>query len=174
MSTNIDSKKYEWVEASEIAQKIVEELRPFCKRIEVAGSIRRKKAQIGDIEIVAIPKPYQIGALEDGLAKIVNRWPKVRGELKYGKCKYTQRILPSGIKLDLFFAKEDNWGNIFAVRTGSAEYSYRVLACGWVKAGFKSVDGYLTKDSQKYPLYEEEDLFKLIGIPYVPPEDRNL
>lgn len=38
------------------ALPIVEELRPFCQRIEMAGSIRRKCEFVNDIEIVAIPR----------------------------------------------------------------------------------------------------------------------
>ena len=38
-----------------IAQHIVDSLSPFCERIELAGSLRRKRPMVGDIEIVAIP-----------------------------------------------------------------------------------------------------------------------
>lgn len=164
-------KRYPYAEAYKIALKVLEQLRPFCSRIEIAGSIRRKKADCGDVEIVAIPKPYEIGLFQNGIANVVNQWEKVRGELP---CKYTQRILPSGIKLDLFFAEEENWGLKFAIRTGSADYSYKILAKGWVRQGFKSDEGYLFKDGEKYEIREEEDLFKLIGVPYVEPENRNL
>jgi DNA polymerase/3'-5' exonuclease PolX len=164
-------KRYPYAEAYKIALEVLEQLRPFCSRIEIAGSIRRKKADCGDVEIVAIPKPYEIGLFQSGIASVVNQWEKVRGELP---CKYTQRILPSGIKLDLFFAEEENWGLKFAIRTGSADYSYKILAKGWVRQGFESVDGYLYRDGERYEVREEEDLFKLIGVSYVEPEDRNL
>jgi DNA polymerase/3'-5' exonuclease PolX len=81
-------------EALKIAQETVELLRPHCERIEIAGSIRREKPEPNDIEIVAIPKPYEVGLFESGLAVYVNRWKKVKGELNYGVCRYTQRVLP--------------------------------------------------------------------------------
>lgn len=167
-------KRYPYAEAYEIALRVLEELEPYCIRIEIAGSLRRKKADCGDAEIVAIPKPYSTGLLESGFATVVNKWEKVKGELEYGKTKYTQRILPEGIKLDLFIAEEGNWGSILAQRTGSADYSHKVLANGWVRQGFKSQDGYLYRNGEKYEVREEEDLFRLIGIPYVAPEYRNL
>ncbi len=163
--------KYPYAEAYKIALQVVEQLKPFCSRIEIAGSIRRKKVEVGDIEIVAIPLPYSTGIFESGIATIVNKWKKVKGELP---CKYTQRILPSGIKLDLFFAEEANWGLVFALRTGSADYSHKVLANGWVRQGFKSDCGYLFRDGERYEVREEKDLFKLIGVPFVEPEYRNL
>lgn len=159
-----------YTQAKSIADRIVEELRPHCERIEIAGSIRRKKSDVKDIEIVAIPKPYEVGLFETGIATVVNKWPKVKGELP---CKYTQRILPEGIKLDLFFAEPGNWGLILAIRTGSAGFSHKVLATSWVKAGYKSVDGYLYDNAgHRYYTREEKDLFRRIGLDYVEPELR--
>jgi DNA polymerase/3'-5' exonuclease PolX len=172
MSTQ--EKRYPYAEAYAIALKVLEELRPHCSRIEIAGSLRRKKPEVGDIEIVAVPLPYSTGIFESGIATVVNKWEIVKGALEFGKTKYTQRILPEGIKLDLFIAEEGNWGSIFAIRTGSADYSHKVLANGWVRQGFKSDGGYLYREGEKYEVREEEDLFRFIGIPYVKPEDRNL
>ena len=44
-------------EAQKFANQIVELISPFCHKIIVAGSIRRKKAQVRDVDIVLIPKP---------------------------------------------------------------------------------------------------------------------
>ena len=155
--------------AKNIAEKIKAELAPHCERIEIAGSIRRRKPEVKDIEIVAIPKPYNIGLFESGIATVVNQWQKVKGELP---CKYTQRVLPEGIKLDLFFAEHDNWGNIYAMRTGSANYSHLELASRWKFMGYKSKNGFLYNDTEKIVLREEEDLFKLLNMPFVDPEKR--
>jgi len=159
-------------QALEIAEKIKALLAPHCERIEIAGSIRRKKSDVKDIEIVAIPKPYNIGLFSTGIAIIVNQWQKVKGELP---CKYTQRILPEGINLDLFFAEEGNWGLIFTIRTGSADYSHKVLGTAWVKNGYHGKDGYLYNDKgTKIFIKEEKDLFNIIGVKYVEPELRSL
>ncbi len=156
--------------ALEIADRIKEELRPHCERIEIAGSIRRKKPEVRDIEIVVRPKSYGVGAYRSGIATVVDKWEKVKGELP---CKYTQRILPEGIKLDLFFATKQNWGLIYAIRTGSTEFSHKVLAIGWCKKGYKSIKGMLHKEGEPIEVREEIDLFNLIGIDYVEPEQRN-
>ena len=156
-------------QATEIAERVKAQLAPHCDRIEIAGSIRRRKSDVGDIEIVAIPKPYDVGLFASGIAPIVSAWPKVRGELP---CKYTQRTLPDGIALDLFFATAENWGLIYAIRTGSADYSHRVLACGWVRNGYKSAGGMLARDGVAVPVMEERDLFRLARVKWIPPEDR--
>jgi len=150
--------------ARRIAEKYLNILKPFCQRIEIAGSIRREKPEVGDIEIVCIPQDLT------GFSVEVNKLQKVKGE---PTGKYTQRILPEGISLDLFIANEKNWGLIFAIRTGSADFSHRTLACGWVKKGCHSKDGKLIdKQGREIILREERDLFDLIGIPFVKPELR--
>lgn len=167
-------KEIPYIEAKAIADKIVELLKPHCLRIQIAGSIRREKEIVGDIEIVCITKPYETGLFEDGFASVVNQWQKIKGELKYGETKYTKRILPEGIQLDLFIAEEGNWGSILAIRTGSADYSHKVLASGWVARGYKSIGGYLIQNGKTYEVREEKDLFDRLGIPYTEPKDRNL
>ena len=150
-------------EALKIAERVKGQLEPYCNRIQIAGSIRRRKAEVKDIEIVAIPEDrFQIGL-------IVNKWMKVRGDVGG---KYIQRTLPDGINLDLFFASKENWGHILAIRTGSTEFSHKVLGTGWVKAGYKSKEGMLHKGDEPIEIREEMDLFRLIGIDYIEPEKR--
>lgn len=168
---NDDDERMGYEEALRIAQDVKKKLEPHCVCIEIAGSIRRKKETIGDIEIVALPKPYDTGLFQSGIAKVVNQWKKVKGELP---CKYTQRILPGGQKLDLFFSEKDNWGLIYAIRTGSSTYSHKVLARGWVKNGYKSKDGYLYRNGKKISTYSEKDVFSIAKVPYVEPEEREL
>ncbi len=162
-----------YLKAKEIADSVLQKLKPHCERIEIAGSIRRKKANPNDIEIVAIPKPYDVDLFESGIATVVNQWEKVKGNLP---CKYTQRILPEGIKLDLFFATVDNWGLIFAIRTGSAEFSHQKLAKEWVRQNYYSNQGVLYDKINDKPviLREEIDLFKLLGLDWVDPVDRTI
>jgi DNA polymerase/3'-5' exonuclease PolX len=151
------------------ANRVKELLAPHCYRCEIAGSIRREAAMVSDIEIVAIPKPYDVGLFESGIATVVKRWEKVKGELP---CKYTQRILSDGIILDLFFAIPENWGLILAIRTGSAEFSHKILANRWVRYGYKSENGMLIKDGEKIPVQEESDLFKILGMNWIEPKER--
>jgi DNA polymerase/3'-5' exonuclease PolX len=156
----------ELLKAKAIAEKYLGELKSFCLRISVAGSIRREKPEVKDIELVCIPNTHQL----INFSKKVNEWQKVKGK---PTGKYTQRLLPEGIKLDLFIATLDNWGLQFAIRTGSAEFSHRILACGWVKAGYHSQNGILyDKENNPKYIHEEKDLFDLIGLEYIEPKYR--
>src|ERR1017187_2735332 len=57
--------------AEKLAEKVVAELEPFCMRIAVAGSIRRQRAEVNDIDLVLIPKPEL-----DSMRSIVARCEK--------------------------------------------------------------------------------------------------
>jgi len=156
-------------EAIPIANKLKSLLEPYCERIEIAGSIRREKEIVKDVELVLIPKNANKLFNVLGLHLL-----KTIGSIRYLKNgdKYKQ-FFYLGIKIDLFVACPDNWGYIFAIRTGSAEYSHNTLAVGWVKKGFKGEDGFLTKNGAVVPVKEEIDLFNLIGVEYVSPKERN-
>lgn len=163
-------------EAKKIAERIRSILAPHCERCEIAGSIRRMKPEPNDIEIVCIPqKAAGLFAMEGRSAWWQRRSIPEIGERLKGfpiENRYIQFMLPEGIKLDLFTATRDNWGLIFAIRTGSAEFSHHVLATGWVRAGYQSKNGLLSKNGANVPVREEIDLFNLIGIPFVDPQER--
>lgn len=121
-------------EADALAAKIVDTLRPHCDQIAVAGSIRRRKPIVGDIEIVCVPACVEnlIGErgdslLDPDLDELLNS-----GRLLPGRCRgerYAQFGIPSvdGLKLDLFMTTPGSWGVILAIRTGPADYSKRLV-----------------------------------------------
>jgi len=164
----------ELLKARLIAEKYLEFLRPHCIKAEIAGSIRREKSEVKDIEICCIEKSYQSGLFEDGIAQVVNQWQKIKGELEYGKCKYTQRLLLEGINLDLFFANEDNWGNIFLIRTGDWEFSKHFMGTLLPQRGYKQENGFLTYNDKIIPCHDEMILFERVGLEFIEPEKRNL
>lgn len=162
-----------------VAQAVLRDLAPYCTRIEIAGSLRRGLPTVGDIEIVAIPKtelePIDLWRSVPvpcrAYCALVDRWPRIKG---FPTGRYTQRLLPSGIKLDLFHADRDNWGFIYAIRTGSARWCQRVLAPAWVRAGYRGRSGQLNAVEGPVTVREERDLFKLINLPWIEPADRRV
>jgi DNA polymerase/3'-5' exonuclease PolX len=168
-------------QAQALAEEFLAGLSPFCQRAEIAGSIRRRKPEVGDLEIVCVPnkgiEKDLLGTLTEyrdlGFFKYLSRFKVLKGSPKEGK--FIQLGLP-GITADIFTANPDNWGLIFAIRTGSADFSHYKLAAGWVRAGYHSHGGYLCKlqglGQRMIPVIEEKDLFELIKLPWVPPEKR--
>lgn len=173
-------------EAERIASDIVADLLPFCDRIEVAGSVRRRKEVVGDIELVAIPRYEPAGLFGDCRSNAL--WAHLHdgGTYRFAKGdnpegRYYQLALRTypGLQVDLFLARPDNWGLTLLVRTGSAAFSAAMLArwkrvqgIGRERPG--SVDGRLVaRDGRTMPTPEEETVFHLLGLRPVPPQQRS-
>lgn len=133
-------------DARPIAIKICQRLLPFCTRINIAGSVRREKIEVKDIEIICLPRIITM-AQEDLFNDVIVEKKvsdnfvaeiKLLGRLIKGKPegKYMQIELPERINLDLFMPFEPDYMRQYAIRTGSAEYSHRTIAGGWKKKGW--------------------------------------
>src|SRR3989304_4969145 len=89
-------RKWPLADAWMIAQRSVMLLMPLCQRVEIAGSIRRRKSQVGDIEIVCVPR------MTGGLFGDQPVYIPPLGQVVKDGDRYKQYILGEGIKLDLF------------------------------------------------------------------------
>ena len=175
-------------QARATASEMVESLRPYCHRVEVAGSIRRGRDWINDIEIVAIPKSTvrqpdvdifgepmgkAVTVRDPGFIMVVDSIanPLVKGKPSDGR--YLQFFTREGVKVDLFLCNPDTWGYIYTIRTGSADFT-RALAARWVQLGYKGVEGQLTRFGKPVPTPEEADLFALLHMAVPPPHQREL
>lgn len=172
-------------QAQQIAEALKAELSPFCERIEIGGSIRRKKPDPGDIELVCIPKFIKIGSpqvtltmghievehnhLFDYLA--VNYEGRI---IKIGE-KYAQIQIGDeadvSIKVDIFTATESTWGYIFLLRTGSAEFSQWTVT-ELKRRGFVPKGGEISYRLTPCYTPNESDVFDLLELDYIEPENR--
>lgn len=180
-------------EAQALAQSLIEVMRPFCQRCEIAGSIRRQKERVKDIEIVAAPRWSEQADPTDlfggtrpnndlfdwASTQDLVRWIKpgtseiVPWDVKPDG-KYWRGYLPAqGIKLDLFLTTPSNWGAIFLVRTGSALFSYEVVSLAR-RVGYRFAEGAFFDDRacKVLPVPEERMVFDHLGLEYVEPCDR--
>jgi len=159
--------KYE--EILPIAEKYLEKIKPYCLRAEIAGSIRRKKRECNDIELVIMIDQSKMPELIEIMDEFGGR---VKGDIT-GKA--TQRMTSEGVKLDIFIAREvpSNWGNILTIRTGSAAFSKWLMAFRTRDAGLQHKGGYLWRGDEKLECKEEEDVFRVLKLKWINPIDRN-
>ena len=158
-----------WAWAYRNAKRAEELLTPHCEEIAIVGSVRRQKSECKDVEIVCIPKPFDTGLFESGIVTVLNQWKCVKG---HPPCKYTQRILPSEVVLDLFFAVRENYGIIKTLRTGSSDFNINKVVTAVKRAGYTLSDGFLWADGKKIPVPDEHSFFTRIGLDWVEPKDR--
>jgi DNA polymerase/3'-5' exonuclease PolX len=164
-----------------------------CLRIEIAGSIRRGKPDVGDIELVCVPKIMPSG--EDLWGNPTSRTnlqlERVRGLVREGIFQYrldknghnccgagNQRLFYKDFALDIFgVIAPSTWGVTFLIRTGPSEFNkkfvlQRVQGGEILQTGQSVRNGQLWDCRKALDTPEEIDVFRAVGLPWTPPGER--
>lgn len=145
------------------SKRIVSKIRPFCKRVKIAGSIRRNEKNPVDIDIVLIPKA------ESSKRKIESLLEKEGKFLQGGEKRATFRI--KGIRVELYYTTEDSFGATllaYSSRFG-ASIGLRVVAR---KKGFKLNQYGLFRGKKKIAGRTEEQIYHALGREWKAPAER--
>jgi len=139
---------------------------PAVRRISLAGSLRRMKETIGDIDIIATsPEPEAVMAAFTTLPEVVRILG--RGQTK------SSVVLESGVQVDLRVVEENQYGTALLYFTGSKDHNIalrrRALARGWSLSEYALKD---EKTQENLAGSTEEDLYRILGLPYIEPELR--
>lgn len=142
-------------------------------RIEAAGSLRRRKETVRDIDIIATSnKPKEIMDIFVGL-------PYVKEVLAHGPTK-SSVITKERIQVDLRVVEPGSFGSALAYLTGSKAHNIKLREMG-VKKHFKINEygvfslkgaGAKGKAGRKIAGKEEDEIYRSLGLSYVPPEMR--
>ncbi len=135
-------------------------------KISLAGSIRRWKDTIKDIDILATSKDPK--AVMDVFVHL----PHVKEVLMRGPTK-SSIVTNEGIQVDLRVVAEESFGAALAYFTGSKAHNIRLREMA-LKAGLKINEYgiFREKDNKKIGGEKEEDIYRILGLPYIPPELR--
>ncbi|MHC1599778.1 MAG: DNA polymerase/3'-5' exonuclease PolX [Candidatus Methanospirareceae archaeon] len=147
------------------AESIVNELKKLdaVERILIAGSLRRMRETIGDIDILVVSKrPEEVmdaftslDGVEDVIAK---------GETK-------SSIVLNGIDVDLRVVDAESFGAAAHYFTGSKHHNIRIRELG-VRKGLKINEYGIFRGDERIGGEHEEDVFESVGLAYIPPELR--
>lgn len=178
-------------QAEQLAAELAIYLQPSCERIQIAGSIRRRREDVKDIEIVAVPKLWpiknllgdQVGetdALELTCHQLVDTGVLSRRTDSPAWGPRYKRLVFQSVPVDLFIVTPPaQWGVILAIRTGPGEFSKALVTKrrfgGLLPDKYKVADGAIRYNLSEMivPNVEtEEELFRLLGLPWLEPEQR--
>lgn len=183
---NTAAQRLPLAQAERIAEKIRGELAPFCERIEVAGSIRRRRPDCGDVDLVLLPRTAA------DVTNILQRCGRNARPLKKGD-QYVVFTLANGFQLDLWFAHPGeisegdlldtpretapcNFGVLLLARTGSAMFNVwiaqQATAAGLHFNPHRGIQRGASKTSRVIAATEEAEIFSALGLEFIPPERR--
>ena len=188
-----------WPFAMHVAEKIISELAPFCDHVEIAGSLRRRRETVKDIEILAIPRlgpqptdlfkqpfgirdDYLMNYLATALNMPAPMWtlrPSKVGGTSFGnlnKLLVYRSGLPQcpEIAVDVFTGTVENWGRDLWIRTGPAAWNTACAARAQVMGMQMHAYGpsSFTRDSLPVCCPTEEDFARVLEITPPPPTAR--
>lgn len=187
-----------WAEAHAVATELVGLLADACERIEIAGSLRRRRDEVHDLEIVAIPRveerpgedlwgeamPTAVDllrvAIGNGIGMGTLAARAVEIHRRDGSTEMGQRmgdaykaLVYRGMAVDLFITDQERWGAIYALRTGPGDWNTALVTrC---KEHWRRVEGgRVLYHNRVVPTPEEADFFRALGVPWVEPWDRSV
>jgi len=153
-----------------VAKPLAEEIAAFLNTmpevisIDVAGSVRRGKDEVSDIDLVAATNyPKKVG-------ETFTKYPQVKEVLAEGKTKVSVRTW-LGSQVDLRLVTKDQFITTLHHFTGSKEHNVRLRKLAKEK-GIKINEYALLHDEERLMVKSEQDIYKTLGLQYVPPELR--
>lgn len=154
--------------AADIAKEITEELSlsPHIERVAIAGSLRRKKDTVGDIDLIAVSDEP-----EKTLRSFVNM-SKVEEILESGTSKGAV-MYPGNLRVDLRVVEKNYFGSMLQHFTGSKEHNIQLRKIALSKGYSLNEYGITNESSGKLTsCSKEKDLYEFLGLEYLPPELR--
>lgn len=179
-----------------IATGIQQNIAVHCTTTHIAGSIRRNCTDVGDIELLCAPKLIPVDLFASQFARSGAFTAAVQGfghiaEGNPATGRYCKIMLPQGIQLDLFIPQPHDYYRQLAIRTGSRDFAYKVIAAAWHRKGWcgtadglrRQTDCIQNPDGKTWkcvsanptlpPVWQsEEELFSWLGIQYFQPCER--
>ena len=184
------------VKAQQLAQRAINLIdKVDCmERVMVAGSIRRGRQYIGDVELVAIPRigtavdpaclfrtERETNLLDDRLECLLEqrqiaKATKSDGSPRWGNLYKAFKLPGEATHIELFCANPDNWGVILGIRTGSAHFSRRLVTKILLGGKYRVQGGHLrdAATGEIIPCPDEETLFKAAGLRLIHPSKREI
>lgn len=135
------------------------------QRLEIAGSLRRRKPTIGDLDLVGAAEDHQ------EVMRFFTSQPEVAEIISQGDLKSSVR-LENGLQIQLWLQPIEKFGSLLQFVTGSKEHNVRLREYALKQGLSLSERGFVTKDLKEILCGQEEEVYKTLGLPFIPPEMR--
>ena len=151
-------------EAIKKGENVLKKISPFIVRGRLAGSIRRKKPIVKDIDIVVEIKLDNLEDLKNSLFEL--------GEIKLKGEKLVRIIAEDNTQIEIYIGNKENYEPLLLIRTGSKEHNIK-LTTKAISLGMKlTANGLIDIETNSIIATSEKDIFKALNLPYLEPEKR--
>jgi len=156
--------------ASRIARTVLKQVNqlPQVEKASIAGSIRRKKETIGDIDIVVLAKKKN----HRTIIRQFTQLPQVAQLIAAGDTRASV-VLRQGIQVDIRVVEKNQYGSAMLYFTGSKEHNIRLRTIarrkGWRMNEYGVFD---VRTGRRLAGETEAGIYQLFGLSYIPPEQR--
>lgn len=170
--------------ADEVARKLVDLLQdlPGVEKVTPAGSLRRGRETVGDLDLLITGKFASNEAQRGRVVDSILKFPGILEVLAKGENKVSFK-LRSGLQVDVRLLPPEAFGAALQYFTGSKNHSVslrqRALKMGYTLSeyGLARIDGDKTAGGKTVAgktvaSKTEEDIYKKLGLPFIPPELR--
>ncbi|HKL33417.1 MAG TPA: DNA polymerase/3'-5' exonuclease PolX [Tangfeifania sp.] len=158
------SKRIKRSEAEEEIQPLIKYLEDKMDDVTIAGSFRRKKETVGDIDILATSDDVE------NAMKAFTEFDEVDRVLAHGEKKSSVK-LRTGLQVDLRIVEKNEFGAALLYFTGSKEHSVALRKTGQEK-DLKVNEYGVFSGKKKLAAKTEEKMYKALGLHYIEPELR--
>ena len=146
------------------AKEIIQELTDQVDQIELAGSLRRMKETVGDVDILVVSSE------SEKVMDYFTNLDRVEQVIAHGKTKSTIRLY-GGIQVDLRIVNKQSFGSALQYFTGSKDHNVKLRKIAQ-KNGLKLNEYGLFEDDKRKAGESEEKVYQKLDLEWVPPELR--
>lgn len=166
-------RKHLYYKPQRIAHEDIKKLEPMFKKVSprlvITGSYRRKAKFSNDIDIVY--PALQMGNLLEKIKRVFKTINVIVYANGPDKISFVLVHKPNNVKVDIFRCDPDEKVPMILYSTGSKQNNIVMRATAKRKGYVLNQKG-LFKDGKKIPLKTEKDYFKILDLPYLPPDKR--
>ncbi len=157
--------RFKWSEAKEYVEDLLNYLRQIeLTHLEVAGSYRRKKETVGDLDILATAKDFS------EVIRHFVKYPKIKEVVSAGSTRSTV-ILNNDLQVDLRSVEDESYGSALHYFTGSKDHNIAVRKLA-IELGLKVNEYGVFRGAERIAGKTEEEVYKAVGLCYIEPELR--
>ena len=158
--------RFLWAEVEEMAEDLREYLLKFkgVEIVEIAGSYRRRKETVGDLDILVVAEDYP------KVSEYFIKYPKIKEIHSAGLTRSTV-FLENDLQVDLRAVSKESYGAALHYFTGSKAHNIEIRKIA-IEKGLKVNEYGVYKDNKKIAGKSEEEVYKAVGLCYIKPELR--